>query len=100
ALICLSPLLLAIAVLVKADGGPALFAHTRIGLHGRRFRCLKFRTMMVGAEGRLAELLAADPAAAAEWAATQKLTADPRVTRIGAVLRRTSLDELPQLLNV
>jgi lipopolysaccharide/colanic/teichoic acid biosynthesis glycosyltransferase len=100
ALLCLSPLLLAIALLVKTDGGPALFAHGRIGQHGRRFRCLKFRTMGVDAERRLQDLLAADPAAAAEWAATQKLTADPRVTDIGAVLRKTSLDELPQLLNV
>jgi undecaprenyl-phosphate galactose phosphotransferase len=100
ALIFLSPLLLAIAVYVKADGGPALYEQTRIGRGGRHFRCWKFRTMVVGAEQRLLALLASDPAAAAEWAETQKLTSDPRVTGIGAVLRRTSLDELPQLLNV
>jgi undecaprenyl-phosphate galactose phosphotransferase len=100
ALACMSPLLLAVAMLVKSDGGPALYAHTRIGQSGRRFPCLKFRTMVIDAELRLQQLLATDPAAAAEWAATQKLTADPRVTGIGTVLRRTSLDELPQLLNV
>jgi undecaprenyl-phosphate galactose phosphotransferase len=100
ALLFLSPLLLAIAVFVKADGGPVFYAQTRVGRDGRHFRCWKFRTMAVGAEQRLQQLLAADPAAAEEWARTQKLTADPRVTGIGAVLRRTSLDELPQLLNV
>ena len=100
ALIFLSPLLLAIAVYVKCDGGPALYAQRRIGRGGRHFRCWKFRTMVVGAEQKLQALLASDPAAAAEWARTQKLTADPRVTGVGAVLRRTSLDELPQLLNV
>ena len=100
ALICVSPLLLAIAILVKLDGGPALYGHMRIGQGGRRFRCLKFRTMVIDADRRLQDLLATDPAAAAEWAATQKLTADPRVTGIGAVLRCTSIDELPQLLNV
>ena len=100
ALVFLSPLLLAIAAYVKADGGPALYAQTRIGRGGRRFRCLKFRTMVVDAERQLQELLASDPAAAAEWAQTQKLTSDPRVTGIGALLRRTSLDEFPQLLNV
>ena len=96
----LSPLLLAIAMLVRSDGGPVLFGHNRLGQGGRRFRCLKFRTMVSDAEFRLQALLAADPAAAAEWAATQKLSHDPRVTGIGAVLRKTSLDELPQLLNV
>ncbi len=100
ALAFLSPLLLAVAILVKTDRGPALFGHTRLGQGGRRFRCLKFRTMGVDAEDRLQALLANDPAAAAEWAATQKLAHDPRVTGIGAVLRKTSLDELPQLLNV
>jgi undecaprenyl-phosphate galactose phosphotransferase len=100
ALLLLSPLLLAVAIYVRSDGGPALYAQTRIGRGGRRFRCLKFRTMMLGAEQKLQEILASDPAAAAEWAATQKLTADPRVTSVGALLRKTSLDELPQLLNV
>jgi undecaprenyl-phosphate galactose phosphotransferase len=100
ALLLLSPLLLAIAIYVRSDGGPALYAQTRIGRGGRQFRCLKFRTMVIGAEQKLQEILASDRAAAAEWAATQKLTADPRVNPIGALLRKTSLDELPQLLNV
>lgn len=100
ALVGLSPLLLAIAMLVRKDGGPALFGHSRIGQGGQRFHCFKFRSMVIDAESRLQALLAADPAAAEEWAATQKLTHDPRVTGIGKVLRKTSLDELPQLLNV
>jgi exopolysaccharide production protein ExoY len=100
ALVFLSPLLLVVAAFVKADGGPVLYGQARIGRNGRRFRCLKFRTMAVDAERQLQALLASDPVAAREWAETQKLTSDPRVTSIGAVLRRTSLDELPQLLNV
>jgi undecaprenyl-phosphate galactose phosphotransferase len=100
ALIFLSPLLLAVAAFVRADGGPVFYGQTRIGRGGRRFRCLKFRTMAIDAERQLQALLASDPVAAREWAETQKLTLDPRVTAIGALLRRTSLDELPQLLNV
>jgi exopolysaccharide production protein ExoY len=94
------PLLLAILVAVRRDGGPAIFRHTRIGLGGRPFACLKIRSMCLDAEARLTSLLAADPAAAQEWALRRKLSPDPRVTRVGAVLRATSLDELPQLLNV
>ena len=100
ALVALSPLLIAIALIVKADGGPALFAHQRIGAGGRRFPCLKFRTMVTDSQAVLEHLLATDLAAAAEWHATHKLRDDPRVTRIGRFLRQTSLDELPQLLNV
>jgi Undecaprenyl-phosphate galactose phosphotransferase WbaP len=100
ALLLLLPLLLVIAAFVRADGGPALFGHVRIGRDGGRFRCLKFRTMCVDADRVLKELLANDKQAAAEWEETRKLVADPRVTAIGAFLRRTSLDELPQLLNV
>jgi undecaprenyl-phosphate galactose phosphotransferase len=96
----LAPLLLALALLIRRDGGPAVFAHRRIGINGRPFGCFKFRTMVTDAEHRLAALLASDAAAAAEWAATHKLKADPRITRLGAFLRRTSLDELPQLFNV
>jgi len=95
-----APLFLAIALIVRRDGGPVLFRHTRVGLRGRTFPCLKFRSMVTDADARLAKLLAEDPAAAAEWAARRKLPRDPRITRIGAFLRRTSLDELPQLLNV
>ena len=99
-LVLLSPLMAAIAVAVKLDGGPALYAHTRLGAGRRWFGCLKFRSMRTDADAMLRRVLATDPARAAEWAATQKLRDDPRVTRLGAVLRATSLDELPQLFNV
>jgi undecaprenyl-phosphate galactose phosphotransferase len=100
ALLVLLPLFLVISVLIKLDGGPVFFAHARLGSRGRSFNCLKFRTMVQDSEDVLARLLAEDPAAAREWAATQKLRHDPRVTWIGRVLRKTSLDELPQLINV
>lgn len=99
-LIVLSPVFLLLMLLCRLDGGPALFAHQRVGAGGRAFRCLKFRTMVVHADQVLAEALAADMALAEEWRATRKLTNDPRVTRIGRFLRNTSLDELPQLINV
>lgn len=96
----LAPLLLLLTMLVRADGGPALFRQRRIGAGGRVFECLKFRSMVVDADKLLRRLLASDPAAAQEWAASRKLSKDPRVTRVGAFLRRSSLDELPQLFNV
>ena len=96
----LMPVLLAIAAAVRLDGGPALFAHRRLGKGGHHFPCLKFRSMRTDSAAILQHVLATDPAAAVEWAATQKLRNDPRVTPIGAFLRRTSLDELPQLFNV
>lgn len=99
-LLVLSPIFLVLALLVRADGGPAFYAHPRIGRGGRIFGCLKFRSMVVDSQERLAALLASDPAAQAEWEATRKLRQDPRITRIGRFLRATSLDELPQLLNV
>jgi len=99
-LLLLLPLMLVVALAVCSDGGPALFAHQRLGRNGRPFKCLKFRTMVLRSDVALRELLATDPAAAREWAETQKLRKDPRVTRIGAFLRATSLDELPQLINV
>ncbi|WP_240756653.1 sugar transferase [Roseicella aquatilis] len=99
-LLVLAPLFLLLALLIRADGGPALYAHERVGRGGRRFGCLKFRSMVVDSQARLAALLDADPAARAEWEATRKLKDDPRVTRIGRILRATSLDELPQLINV
>jgi UDP-galactose-lipid carrier transferase len=99
-LIILAPGLIAIAAIVKLDGGPALFAHSRVGAGGRKFKCLKFRSMVTNSAEVLQHVLETDPAAAAEWAETQKLQADPRITWIGHILRRTSLDELPQLFNV
>ena len=92
--------LLYIALRIRRDGGPAMFAHQRVGQSGKVFPCFKFRTMQVDAEERLRELLANDPAARAEWAREFKLRNDPRITPIGQFLRRTSLDELPQLFNV
>jgi undecaprenyl-phosphate galactose phosphotransferase len=100
ALIVLAPLLLMVALLVKLDGGPMLFLHSRIGAGGREFKCLKFRSMSVHSDSMLERLLIRNSGAAAEWAATHKLRNDPRVTRIGRLLRKTSLDELPQLFNV
>ncbi len=96
-----SPLLLALAVLVRlSDGGPSLFGHRRIGRGGAAFRCLKFRSMTVDADRRLAAILEDDPLARAEWDRDHKLRVDPRVTAVGEFLRRSSLDELPQLFNV
>jgi lipopolysaccharide/colanic/teichoic acid biosynthesis glycosyltransferase len=99
-LIALAPLLAVVALLVRRDGGPVTFAHERVGQHGQKFRCLKFRTMVVNADEVLEELLARDPQARSEWARDFKLRNDVRVTAVGRFLRRTSLDELPQLWNV
>lgn len=82
------------------DPGPVFFGHLRIGRNGRTFHCLKFRTMVVDAEERLTNLLKSDPGARAEWERDRKLTKDPRITGIGRFMRKTSLDELPQLWNV
>jgi lipopolysaccharide/colanic/teichoic acid biosynthesis glycosyltransferase len=100
-LILLSPLFAIIVVLIwQRDGGPVLFAHYRVGYEGKLFRCMKFRTMLRNSEEVLSDLLRNDPQARAEWERDHKLVNDPRVTRIGRFLRRSSLDELPQLLNV
>jgi exopolysaccharide production protein ExoY len=100
-IILLAPLLLMCVLLTWASsGGPAVFRHRRVGFGGKQFDCLKFRTMVADASERLRQHLESDPAAAAEWASTQKLRDDPRVTFVGALLRKSSLDELPQLFNV
>ena len=100
-LVFLLPLTIPIALAIRLhDGGPALFVQTRIGKDGKTFQCFKFRSMVVDADRRLAELLERDPQARAEWATNQKLRNDPRITRLGAFLRKSSLDELPQLLNI
>jgi Undecaprenyl-phosphate galactose phosphotransferase WbaP len=98
--VLLAPLLIGLAFLVRADGGSVLYRQPRIGAGGRTFDCLKFRTMVVDADRQLQHLLRSDPRAAAEWAADQKLARDPRITKAGLFLRRSSLDELPQLFNV
>jgi len=95
-LLVVAPLMLVLAVMIKLDGGPVLFRQTRVGRHGREFSMLKFRSMAVDAEQRLADLLAANEGAGPLF----KIKNDPRVTRVGAFLRRYSLDELPQLVNV
>ena len=101
ALFLLLPLLVLLCLLIWASDGQApIFRHTRIGRGGRSFGCLKFRSMVVNADAVLQEHLARNPFARAEWAETHKLRHDPRVTRLGQILRKTSLDELPQLINV
>jgi exopolysaccharide biosynthesis polyprenyl glycosylphosphotransferase len=94
-LLVLAPVLAAVAIAIKFDGGPVFFRQVRVGRHGREFRMLKFRSMDVDAEDRLVEVLAANEGAGPLF----KLKADPRVTPVGRILRRYSLDELPQLFN-
>ena len=97
----LSPLLLMLAMLVKfSDGGRIVYGHARIGRNGNVFRCLKFRTMVENGDEVLAAHFARNPQDREEWIATRKLQNDPRVTRVGAVLRKLSLDELPQIFNI
>ena len=98
--LALSPLLALLTAVIRRDGGPAVYAHYRIGAGGQVFRCLKFRSMVSDADRVLRDLLERDELMRAEWARDQKLRNDPRVTRVGRFLRATSLDELPQLVNV
>jgi exopolysaccharide biosynthesis polyprenyl glycosylphosphotransferase len=96
-LVIAGPLLLAVAITIRLrDGPPVLFRQARVGLHGRTFRVVKFRTMEVGAEARLPELVQHNEVTGPAF----KVTSDPRITRTGGFLRRTSIDELPQLWNV
>jgi exopolysaccharide production protein ExoY len=100
-IIILCPLLIFCFVGVAVTSpGPVLFRHRRVGFNGKSFYCLKFRTMVVDAPARLRQLLDSDSTAAAEWATNYKLLCDPRKTPIGDLLRKSSLDELPQLFNV
>lgn len=99
-IVILSPALLYISLKVRKDGGPFIYGHERIGKDGKPFKCLKFRSMVVNSKEVLEKVFATDPEARAEWDATFKLKNDPRITQIGQFLRRTSLDELPQLFNV
>lgn len=94
------PLVFLLALLVASDGGNPFFRQRRVGRNGAVFNLLKLRTMVLDAEDRLHAYLAQNPEALAEWDATQKLKTDPRITRFGRLLRKTSMDELPQLWNV
>ncbi len=101
ALVFFLPLMAGIAVaILVTGGGPVLFVQSRVGRSGVAFNCFKFRTMRDDADILLAALLNSDPLANAEWARVHKLRNDPRVGKLGAILRKTSLDELPQLFNV
>jgi undecaprenyl-phosphate galactose phosphotransferase len=100
ALLVASPIMLVVAALVKLDGGPVLFQHKRLGLNGNAFACHKFRTMGINGDMALQRYLEKNPEAREEWQRDHKLREDPRVTFIGHILRRISLDELPQLYNV
>ncbi|UWR94275.1 sugar transferase (plasmid) [Phaeobacter inhibens] len=96
----LSPVIALLWMISRRDGGPGFFGHTRIGKDGTPFTCWKIRTMIHGAEDVLAEHLKTDAKAAQEWARDRKLSRDPRITNLGLFLRRSSLDELPQIWNV
>jgi exopolysaccharide production protein ExoY len=94
------PLIALMAVLVLLDGGNPFYTQKRVGRKGRSFRMWKLRTMVPNAKEELERLIASDDAIRSEWESSQKLKRDPRVTRVGRILRKTSMDELPQLFNV
>lgn len=95
-----SPLLIYLWYKVTRDGGPAIYGHLRVGRHGKLFPCYKFRSMVLNSQEVLQHLLDTDPEARAEWEKDFKLKNDPRITAVGRFIRKTSLDELPQLFNV
>lgn len=100
-LIFIAPLLLIVALMIRLqDGQSAIFSHKRYGQNGRVFHCYKLRSMVPDAADRLQRLLDTDPDARREWELTQKLVHDPRITPLGRFIRATSIDELPQLINV
>lgn len=96
-IVLIAPLMIVIAILIKKDGGTTFFRQRRVGLHGREFEMWKFRSMSVDAEARLAEVMKHNEK---EGGVTFKMANDPRITAIGRFIRRASIDELPQLLNV
>jgi Undecaprenyl-phosphate galactose phosphotransferase WbaP len=97
----LLPFLLVIGLLVKATSrGPVLYGHTRLGLNGKKFKAYKFRSMVVDSDEQLKRLLDSDPRIREEWDASHKLKDDPRITKLGRILRKLSFDEFPQLINV
>jgi exopolysaccharide production protein ExoY len=101
ALVILAPLILGIAIAIAGSGtGPVLFKQERVGRGGSYFVCLKFRTMRIGADKILEDLLSSCPTTKAEWEQNQKLLKDPRTSFIGKFLRKTSMDEIPQFINV
>lgn len=100
AIVVLSPLIIAIVICAYLSSGAPLFKHRRVGKGGKFFNCIKFRTMVPDADRVLQNLLSTNREAKEEWLRDHKLRNDPRVTRLGKFLRRTSLDELPQLWNV
>ncbi len=101
AIFLLTPLLIGIAILVRAtSAGPLLYGHNRVGFNGKTFKCWKFRTMVTDGDIVLERCLRDQPELRAEWNETQKLRDDPRVTAVGRVLRKLSIDELPQLFNI
>ncbi|OOF53787.1 UDP-phosphate galactose phosphotransferase [Rodentibacter genomosp. 2] len=99
-IIVLSPVLIVLYFLIKKDGGNSIYGHPRIGQNGKTFKCLKFRSMVTNSQEVLDKLLNDSPESRAEWEKDFKLKNDPRITKIGAFIRKTSLDELPQLFNV
>lgn len=101
AIVALLPLLMVVALMVRMTStGPVVFRQKRVGRDGVMFPCLKFRSMVVDAQSQLDRLLAQSEEARQEWAQDQKLRRDPRITPVGEFLRKTSLDELPQLFNI
>jgi lipopolysaccharide/colanic/teichoic acid biosynthesis glycosyltransferase len=101
ALVSLAPVLVTVAIIVYLqDGGSIFYSQDRIGRNGKKFKCYKFRSMLVDSAERLEKLLASDPDAREEWERDHKLKNDPRITKFGNFIRKTSLDEFPQLWNV
>ena len=96
----LSPLLVYLSLRIKSDGESAFFLQDRVGKQGKAFKCIKFRSMHIDAEAKLTRMLKENPKLNEEWQRNFKLADDPRVTPIGKTIRRYSLDELPQLINV
>jgi Undecaprenyl-phosphate galactose phosphotransferase WbaP len=100
-LLLVAPPLIVIAIAIRLqDGEKAIYSQTRYGLNGRAFQCLKLRSMVPNAAEKLQAVLDSDPEAKREWELTQKLTNDPRITKLGKFIRATSIDELPQLINI
>jgi Undecaprenyl-phosphate galactose phosphotransferase WbaP len=95
------PVTVFIALIVKITSpGPIFYGHKRIGKNGREFKCWKFRSMVIDADKQLEKILAENPEMRAEWEKDRKFTNDPRVTKIGKILRKTSIDEIPQFFNI